>query len=171
MNPKRKPMKKLEMCHGCNCAPATYYEHPIEGDDSFYYAACNDCWREHDKKEVGKMKIEVYENFDGSKLVAFLQEDDGSKRELVRSEVGNDDLLNKIEAMNLSRLTVTFHWATEFGTVEYFRKDFANCIDDVDRRVTYVSAMNAILGERILTTDEEVLQEARNLVQAYKETQ
>ncbi|MFC5528409.1 hypothetical protein [Cohnella yongneupensis] len=58
------------------------------------------------------MKIEVYENHDGSKLVAMLVADDGTERELVRSEVGNDDLLNKIDAMNLSHLTVTFHWAT-----------------------------------------------------------
>ncbi|MEK5645912.1 hypothetical protein BK138_34115 [Paenibacillus rhizosphaerae] len=58
------------------------------------------------------MKIEVYENFDGSKLVAVLVEDDGTERELVRSEVGNDDLLNKIDDMNLSHLTVTFHWAS-----------------------------------------------------------
>lgn len=56
------------------------------------------------------MKIEVYENFDGSKLVAFLHEDDGSKCELVRSEKGSDDLLNKIDDMNLMHLTVTFHW-------------------------------------------------------------
>ncbi|MGG3839671.1 hypothetical protein ABEV00_21950 [Paenibacillus thiaminolyticus] len=59
------------------------------------------------------MKIEVYEEFDGSKLVAFLVDDDGTERELLRSEVGNDDLLNKIEDMNLSPLTVTFHWASE----------------------------------------------------------
>lgn len=58
------------------------------------------------------MKIDVYENFDGSKLVAMLVQDDGSKLELVRSEVGSDDLLNKIDAMNLSHLTVTFHWAS-----------------------------------------------------------
>ena len=59
------------------------------------------------------MKIDVYENHDGSKLVAFLVADDGSERELVRSEVGNDDLLNKIDAKNLSHLTVTFHWASQ----------------------------------------------------------
>lgn len=59
------------------------------------------------------MKIEVYENHDGSKLVAMLVEDDGSERELVRSEVGSDDLLNKIDDMNLSHLTVTFHWASQ----------------------------------------------------------
>lgn len=58
------------------------------------------------------MKIDVYENHDGSKLVAMLVEVDGSERELVRSEVGNDDLLNKIDAMNLSHLTVEFHWAS-----------------------------------------------------------
>ncbi|MFD2328780.1 hypothetical protein ACFSR7_05905 [Cohnella sp. GCM10020058] len=58
------------------------------------------------------MKIEVYENHDGSKLVAMLVADDESERELVRSEVGSDDLLNKIDAMNLSHLTVTFHWAS-----------------------------------------------------------
>jgi len=61
---------------------------------------------------VKKMKIDVYENHDGSKLVAMLVADDGSERELARSEVGNDDLLNKIDAMNLSHLTVTFHWAS-----------------------------------------------------------
>lgn len=59
------------------------------------------------------MKINVYENHDGSKLVAMLVADDGTERELVRSEVGNDDLLNKIDAMNLSHLTVTFHWASD----------------------------------------------------------
>jgi len=59
------------------------------------------------------MKIEVYEEHDGSKLVAYLVEEDGTERELVRSEVGNDDLLNKIDAMNLSFVTVTFHWASE----------------------------------------------------------
>ncbi|MFC5402278.1 hypothetical protein [Cohnella soli] len=58
------------------------------------------------------MKIDVYEDHDGSKLVAMLVADDGSKRELARSEVGNDDLLNKIDDMNLSHLTVTFHWAS-----------------------------------------------------------
>ncbi|MGG4106725.1 hypothetical protein AAXB25_22765 [Paenibacillus lautus] len=58
------------------------------------------------------MKIDVYENHDGSKLVAILVADDGSERELARSEVGNDDLLNKIDAINLSHLTVTFHWAS-----------------------------------------------------------
>jgi hypothetical protein len=62
---------------------------------------------------VYTMKINVYENHDGSKLVAMLVEEDGEERELVRSEVGNDDLLNKIEAMNLSHLTVEFHWASE----------------------------------------------------------
>ncbi|MGG4145671.1 hypothetical protein ABEW34_21475 [Paenibacillus algorifonticola] len=54
------------------------------------------------------MKIEVYENHDGSKLV----DEGGSESELIRSEVGNDDLLNKIDAMNLSHLTVTYHWAS-----------------------------------------------------------
>ncbi|PWW01183.1 hypothetical protein DFQ01_11073 [Paenibacillus cellulosilyticus] len=58
------------------------------------------------------MKIEVYENYDGSKLVAMLVKDDGKESELVRSEKGSDDLLNKIAAMNLSHLTVTFHWAS-----------------------------------------------------------
>ncbi|MFB8378123.1 hypothetical protein [Paenibacillus taichungensis] len=58
------------------------------------------------------MEIEVYENHDGSKLVAMLVEADGSESELVRSDLGSDDLLNKIDAMNLSHLTVTFHWAS-----------------------------------------------------------
>ncbi|MNW34002.1 hypothetical protein D3C74_109690 [compost metagenome] len=61
------------------------------------------------------MKVDVYENHDGSKLVAMLVSDDGSASELVRSEVGNDDLLNKIDAMNLSHLTVEFHWASARG--------------------------------------------------------
>jgi len=56
------------------------------------------------------VEIEVYENYDGSKLVAFLVAEDGTKSELVRSEIGSDDLLNKIEAMNLSHRIVTFHW-------------------------------------------------------------
>lgn len=59
------------------------------------------------------MKIEAYENHDGSKLVAYLVKDDGSERELVRSEKGSDDLLNKIDDMGLSYLTITFHWASK----------------------------------------------------------
>lgn len=57
------------------------------------------------------MKIEVFENHDGSKLVAYLVKEDGTT-ELVRSEVGNDDLLNKIDDMHLSHLAVRFHWAS-----------------------------------------------------------
>lgn len=58
------------------------------------------------------MRIEVYENYDGSKLVAMLVADDGSESELARSELGSDDLLNNIDDMNLSHLTVIFHWAS-----------------------------------------------------------
>lgn len=54
------------------------------------------------------MKIEVYENGSKSKLIAILIDDNGNKRELVRTERGRDDLLNKIDDMNLSFLTVTF---------------------------------------------------------------
>lgn len=117
--PVRKPMRKMEMCHSCDVSPATYYEHPIIGDDVFYYAACNDCWRAMDdcdrNDEKNRMKINVYEKYDGSKLVAFLVAADGSQRELLRSDFGNDDLLNKIEAMGLSHLSVVFHWRSDKG--------------------------------------------------------
>lgn len=55
------------------------------------------------------MNIEVFENGSKSKLIAFLVEDNGDKRELVRTERGRDDLLNQIDDMNLSHLTVTFN--------------------------------------------------------------
>ena len=61
---------------------------------------------------VNEMKIEVYENVGVSKLVAMLVGDDGTERELVRSDKGNDDLLNKIDDMGLSHLTVTFNRAS-----------------------------------------------------------
>lgn len=28
---------------------ATFYEHPIEGDENHYYAACDEHWKEHDE--------------------------------------------------------------------------------------------------------------------------
>jgi hypothetical protein len=56
------------------------------------------------------MKIEVYELL-GRRLVAMLVDDDGVERELVKSDKGSDDLLNKIDALGLTHLTVTFHWA------------------------------------------------------------
>lgn len=56
------------------------------------------------------MKIEVYEKVAGSKLVAMIIDENGDERELVRTDKGNDDLLNKIDDMGLSHLTVTFNW-------------------------------------------------------------
>ncbi|KGP81121.1 MULTISPECIES: hypothetical protein [Paenibacillus] len=70
------------------------------------------------------MRIEVYENYDGSKLVAMLVEADGTERELVRSDAGNDDMLNKIDSMNLSHLTVTFHWASAALSKQKIRDKF-----------------------------------------------
>ncbi|ETK25550.1 hypothetical protein [Paenibacillus larvae] len=55
------------------------------------------------------MKIEVFENGSKSKLIAVLVEDNGNERELVRTDKGRDDLLNQIDDMNLSHLTVTFN--------------------------------------------------------------
>ncbi|PWV90236.1 hypothetical protein DFQ01_14412 [Paenibacillus cellulosilyticus] len=54
------------------------------------------------------MKILVYENGSKSKLIAVLVEENGSERELVRTEKGRDDLLNLIDDMNMSHLTVRF---------------------------------------------------------------
>lgn len=54
------------------------------------------------------MRIEVFENGSKSKLIAMLLEDDGNQSELVRTEKGRDDLLNKIDDMGLSHLTVEF---------------------------------------------------------------
>jgi len=54
------------------------------------------------------MKIDVFENGSKSKLVAILVEDDGSSRELVRTSKGRDDLLNQIDDLSLSHLTVGF---------------------------------------------------------------
>ncbi|WP_217562828.1 hypothetical protein [Paenibacillus sp. GbtcB18] len=54
------------------------------------------------------MKIYVFENGSKSKLIAVLVEKDGSKRELVKTDKGRDDLLNQIDEMNLSHLTVSF---------------------------------------------------------------
>lgn len=55
------------------------------------------------------MKIDVFENGSKMKLIAVLVEDNGDERELVRTEKGRDDLLNQIDDMNLSHLTVTFN--------------------------------------------------------------
>lgn len=54
------------------------------------------------------MKIVVLENGSKSKLIAMLVDDDGNERELVRTDKGRDDLLNKIDEMNLSHLTLEF---------------------------------------------------------------
>lgn len=54
------------------------------------------------------MKINVFENGCKSKLIAMLTKDDGSERELVRTDRGRDDLLNKIDDMGLSYITVEF---------------------------------------------------------------
>ncbi len=53
------------------------------------------------------MKIYVVENGSKSKLIAMLVEN-GNERELVRTDKGRDDLLNKIDDMDLSHLTVEF---------------------------------------------------------------
>lgn len=55
-----------------------------------------------------EMKINVFENGSKMKLIAVLVEDNGEKRELVRTDNGRDDLLNRIDEMNLSHLTVEF---------------------------------------------------------------
>lgn len=55
------------------------------------------------------MKIEVFENGSKSKLIAVLVDDEGKERELVRTDKGRDDLLNQIDDMNLSHLTVRFN--------------------------------------------------------------
>ncbi|WP_178382749.1 hypothetical protein [Paenibacillus sp. P46E] len=54
------------------------------------------------------MKINVFENGSKSKLIAMIVEDTGNERELVRTEKGRDDLLNKIDDMGLSYITVEF---------------------------------------------------------------
>ncbi|NQX45366.1 hypothetical protein HQN87_08480 [Paenibacillus tritici] len=54
------------------------------------------------------MKINVFENGSKSKLIAMLIEDNGEEYELVRTEKGRDDLLNKIDDMGLSYITVEF---------------------------------------------------------------
>lgn len=54
------------------------------------------------------MKIEVIENGSKMKLIALLVNDDGSKAELARTEDGRDDLLNQIDDMDLSHLTIKF---------------------------------------------------------------
>lgn len=54
------------------------------------------------------MRIEVFENGSKSKLIAMLIEDNSDQRELVRTDKGRDDLLNQIDEMNLSHLTVEF---------------------------------------------------------------
>lgn len=55
-----------------------------------------------------EMKIVVFENGSKSKLIAVVVEDNGNESELVRTDKGRDDLLNKIDEMNLSLLTVEF---------------------------------------------------------------
>ncbi|WP_165867290.1 hypothetical protein [Paenibacillus pinisoli] len=54
------------------------------------------------------MKIEVFENGSKSKLIAFLVKENGEKSKLVSTDKGRDDLLNKIDDMNLSHLPVEF---------------------------------------------------------------
>jgi len=54
------------------------------------------------------MKIEVFENGSKSKLIAVVIAENGDERELVRTDKGRDDLLNQIDEMNLSHLTVEF---------------------------------------------------------------
>ncbi|TVX85565.1 hypothetical protein [Paenibacillus agilis] len=55
-----------------------------------------------------EMEIKVFENGSKQKLIAYLVEENGDKRELVRTDKGRDDLLNQIDDMNLSHLTVEF---------------------------------------------------------------
>ncbi|MGN7457471.1 hypothetical protein ACTHPH_21890 [Paenibacillus pasadenensis] len=54
------------------------------------------------------MVIEVFEDGSKMKLVAYLVTN-GEKKELVRTEKGRDDLLNQIDDINLSHLTVSFN--------------------------------------------------------------
>lgn len=54
------------------------------------------------------MKINVFENGSKSKLIAVFVEDNGEERELVRTDKGRDDLLNKIDDMGLSYITLEF---------------------------------------------------------------
>lgn len=58
--------------------------------------------------ECISMEIIVRENGSPMKLIAFIVNENGTERELVRTERGRDNLLNLIHEMNLSRLTVTF---------------------------------------------------------------
>lgn len=55
-----------------------------------------------------KMKIDVFENGSKMKLIAVLVDDNGNQRDLVSTENGRDDLLNQIDDLNLSHLTVEF---------------------------------------------------------------
>lgn len=54
------------------------------------------------------MKIVVFENGSTQKLIAVVVEDNGDEHELTRTDNGRDDLLNQIDDMNLSHLTVEF---------------------------------------------------------------
>lgn len=54
------------------------------------------------------MKIDVFENGSKMKLIAILLDDNGTKKELLRTDNGRDDLLNRIDEMSLSHLTVEF---------------------------------------------------------------
>lgn len=54
------------------------------------------------------MKIVVFENGSKQKLIAAILEENGDERELTRTEKGRDDLLNQIDDMGLSHLTVEF---------------------------------------------------------------
>lgn len=54
------------------------------------------------------MKIVVYENGSKQKLIAFLADNGVAKIELARTDKGRDDLLNQIDDMGLSRLTLEF---------------------------------------------------------------
>jgi len=70
-------------------------------------ANCEHC--DDNGKERGvEMEIKVYEKGSKQKLIAYVVGGNSDKRELVRTEKGRDDLLNQIEAMNLSHLTVEF---------------------------------------------------------------
>lgn len=54
------------------------------------------------------MKIVVFEIGSKMKLLAVVVEENGDEHELTRTDKGRDDLLNKIDDMNLSHLTVEF---------------------------------------------------------------
>lgn len=54
------------------------------------------------------MDIFVYENGSSLDLTAYVVDENGVETALARTSKGRDDLLNRIQALNLSHLTVEF---------------------------------------------------------------